>query len=39
MKTSKVVLLIALGVVISLIVAYAVYARVSIGALLSGGSV
>jgi hypothetical protein len=34
-----VVLLVALGIVIALVVAYAVYARVSIGALLTGTSV
>ena len=39
MKRSKVVLLVAIGVVLGLIVAYAVYARVSIGALLTGTSV
>ena len=39
MKRSMVVLLVALGIVIALVVAYAVYARVSIGALLTGTSV
>ena len=39
MKTSKIVLLVGLGIVIALIVAYAVYARISIGALLTGASV
>jgi hypothetical protein len=39
MKRSTVVLLVAIGIVIALVVAYAIYARVSIGALLTGASV
>ncbi len=39
MKRSTAVLLVAIGIVIVLIVAYAVYARVSLGALLTGASV
>jgi hypothetical protein len=39
MKRSKVVLLVAIGIIIALVVAYAIYARVSIGALLTGASV
>jgi len=39
MKRSMGVLLVAMGIVIALIVAYAIFARVSIGALLTGASV
>ena len=39
MKTSKIILLVALGIVVALVVAFAIYARVSIGALISGPSV
>jgi hypothetical protein len=39
MKRSMAVLLVAIGVVIILIVAFAIYARVSIGALVTGASV
>ena len=39
MKRSTNVLLVAIGVFVALIVAYAIYARVSIGALLTGTSV
>jgi hypothetical protein len=39
MKRSTAVLLVAIGIVIVLIVAYAIYARVSIGALVTGASV
>jgi hypothetical protein len=39
MKRSTAVLLVAIGIVIALVVAYAIYARVSIGALLTGASV
>jgi hypothetical protein len=39
MKRSTAVLLVAIGIVILLIVAYAIYARISIGALVTGASV
>jgi len=39
MKRSTAVLLVAIGIFIVLIVAYAIFARVSIGALLTGASV
>jgi|GEM_PF-3950551 len=39
MKRSTAMLLVAIGIVVVLIVAYAIYARVSIDALLTGASV
>lgn len=39
MKKSMTVLLVATGIVVALIVAYAIFARVNIGALLTGASV
>ncbi len=39
MKRSMGVLLVAIGIVIALIVAFAIFARVNIGALLTGASV
>jgi hypothetical protein len=39
MKKSMAVLLVAIGIVVALIVAYAVFARVNIGGLLTGASV
>jgi hypothetical protein len=39
MKRSTAVLLVALGIVIALIVAMAIFARVSLGAVLTGTSV
>jgi len=39
MKRSMAVLFVAVGIVVALIAAYAIYARVSIGALLTGASV